>query len=199
MRARSFFAALTLFAAAASAQHSSLIEDDALEAIISETSGAKALSHFKSLLAYSGFAPSLGSEQTADYIAAKTREFGLEDVRIEDFPPDGQKFFWSFRTEPWWEARKGELVLLDPRTGETRERLASFDVHRIVLGRFSRSASIEAELVDVGSGLRPEDYQGKDLRGKIALASGPAGPVHAGAVWEHGASGVGGYRMGGRA
>src|SRR3990172_1124537 len=126
MLTRSVLAVLTLFAAAASAQHSSLIEDEALEAIISETSGAMALSHFKSLLAYSGFAPSLGSEQTADYIAAKTREFGLEDVRIEEFPSDGQRFFWSFRTEPWWEAKRGELLLLDPRTGETRERLPRF-------------------------------------------------------------------------
>ena len=195
MRAPLFFAVLTLFATSVSAQHSSLIKDEALEAIISETSGALALSHFKDLLAYSGFAPSLGSEQTAEYIAAKTREFGLEDVGIEEFPSDGQKFFWAFRTEPWWEAKKGELLLLKPGTGETRERLASFGVHRIVLGRFSRSTSIEAELVDVGSGVRPEDYQGKDLRGKIALASGPAGPVHASAVWEHGASGVVVYRV----
>ncbi len=187
------FLALTLFSTAVSAQHSSLIEDEALEAIISETSGALALSHFRDLLAYSGFAPSLGSEQTADYVAAKAREFGLEDVRIEEFPSDGQKFFWAFRTEPWWEAKKGELLLLD-ETGETEERLASFDVHRIVLGRFSRSASVTAELVDVGSGLRPEDYQGKDLRGRIVLASGPAGPVHARAVWDHGASGVLVYR-----
>jgi hypothetical protein len=194
MRASCFLATLSLFATAASAQHSSLIEDRHLDAIIGETSGALALSHFRDLLAYSGFAPSLGSEQTADYIAAKAREFGLEDVRIEEFPSDGKKFFWAFRTEPWWEAKRGELLLLEPKTGETEERLASFAVHRIVLGRFSRSASLEAELVDVGSGVRPEDYQGKDLRGKIALASGPAGPVHARAVWEHGASGVVVYR-----
>ena len=195
MRARSFFALLTLFGATVSAQQSTLIEDDVLDAIISETSGALALAHFKNLLAYSGFAPSLGSEQTAQYVAEKTREFGLEDVRIEEFPSDGQTFFWAFRTEPWWEAKRGELLLLEPETGETRERLASFGVHRIVLGRFSRSASIEAQLVDVGSGVRPEDYQGKDLRGKIALASGPPGPVHARAVWEHGAAGVVVYRM----
>ncbi len=194
MRTPSLLALLSLFATAAPAQHSSLIEDEALEAIISETSGALGLSHFRKLLAYSGFAPSLGSEQTADYIAARAREFGLEDVRIEEFPSDGEKFFWSFRTEPWWEAKKGELLLLDPETEKPGERLASFDVHRIVLGRFSRSASLEAELVDVGSGLRPEEYQGKDLRGKVALASGPAGPVHARAVWEHGASGAVVYR-----
>jgi hypothetical protein len=193
VRAPSLFALVSLLATAVSAQHTSLIQDQPLEALISEVSGAKALSHFRDLLQYSGFAPSLGSEQTADYIAARAREFGFADVRIEEFPSDGEKFFWAFRTEPWWEGKKGELILLD-ESGQPSERLASFDVHRIVLGRFSRSASIEAELVDVGKGLRPEDYQGKDLRGKIALASGAAGPVHARAVWDHGASGVVVYR-----
>ncbi len=195
MRIPLLLALLSSSAASATAQHSTLIENAALEAIISETSGALGLSHFRRLLAYSGFAPSLGSEQTADYIAARAREFGLEDVRIEEFPSDGSTFFWSFRTEPWWEAKKGELLLLDAKTGATRERLASFAAHRIVLGRFSRSASLEAELVDVGSGMRPEDYRGKDVRGKIVLASGPAGAVHAQAVWEHGASGAVVYRM----
>jgi hypothetical protein len=195
MRASLLPSVFSLLATAAAAQHSSLIEDEALQAIISETSGSLGLSHFRKLLAYSGFAPSLGSEQTAEYIAARAREFGLEDVRIEEFPSDGQTFFWAFRTEPYWEGKKGDLFLLDAKTGAVRERLASFDVHRIVLGRFSRPASLEAELVDVGSGTRPEDYQGKDLRGKIALASGPAGPVHARAVWEHGAAGAVVYRM----
>ena len=194
MRTQSTLGILTLFAATVSAQHSSLIGDQALEAMIAETSGALALAHGRNVLSYSGFAPSLGSEQTADYVAARAREFGLEEVRVEEFPSDGQKFFWAFRTEPWWEAKKGELVLLDPKTGAAQKRLASFGVHRIVLGRFSGNAAVEAELVDVGSGVRPEDYDGKDLRGKIALASGPAGPVHARAVWEHGASGVVVYR-----
>ncbi|HEY7817732.1 MAG TPA: hypothetical protein VIG29_05910, partial [Vicinamibacteria bacterium] len=162
--------------------------------MISETSGALALGHFRDLLAYSGFAPSLGSEQTADSIASKTREFGLEDVRIEEFPADGKTFFWAFRTEPWWEATKGELSVVDGPTGAIRERLASFDVHRIVLGRYSQSGSTTAELVDVGAGVRSEDYQGKNVRGRIVLASGPVGAVHARAVWGEGASGVVVYR-----
>jgi hypothetical protein len=194
MRARFVIAILLLPAIDDAAQHSSLIEDKTLEALISETSGALALGHFRDLLAYSGFAPSLGSEQTADYIAAKTREFGLEDVRIEEFPSDGQTFFWAFRTEPWWEAKKGDLSVVDARTGAIRERLASFEVHRIVLGRYSRSRSTTAELVEVGAGVRPEDYQGKNVRGKVVLASGPVGAVHARAVWAEGASGVVVYR-----
>ena len=133
MRAPLLPAIVSLIAATAPAQHSSLIEDETLEAIIAESSGSLGLSHFRKLLAYSGFAPSLGSEQTADYIAARAREFGLEDVRIEEFPSDGQTFFWSFRTEPYWEARKGDLFLLDPKgtirrmeVGFSKENLEAF-------------------------------------------------------------------------
>ncbi|MGH9334984.1 MAG: hypothetical protein ACRD21_14690, partial [Vicinamibacteria bacterium] len=191
---RFILVAAVFWSASAFAQRTSLLEDQALEAIVAETSGALALSHFRELLAYSGFAPSKGSEDTAAYIADRARAWGLEDVRIEEFPSDGETFFWSFRSEPWWEGKRGELRLLDAETGESTERLASFGVHRIVLGRFSRSATTETDLVDVGSGVRPEDYAGKDVRGKIVLASGPPGAVHARAVWEHGAQGVVVYR-----
>ena len=179
----------------APAQHSTLIDDDALDAIIAETSGELGLKHFERLLEYSCFAPSLGAEQIANDIAEQMRTFGLADVRVETFPSDGKRFFWAFRTEPWWEAREGDLWILDPETGRARERVASFDVHRVHLGRFSTSAELETELVDVGPGDRPEHYDGKSVAGKIVLASGSAGRVHELAVWEHGAAGAVVYRV----
>ena len=178
-----------------STQNSTLIDDEALDAIIAETSGELGLKHFERLLEYSGFAPSLGAEQTANDIAERTRMFGLADVRVETFPSDGKRFFWAFRTEPWWEAQKGDLWVLDRETRRSRQRVASFDVHRVHLGRFSTSAELETELVDVGAGTRPEDYEAKSVAGKIVLASGSAGRVHELAVWEHGAAGVVVYRV----
>ncbi|MFQ5789480.1 MAG: hypothetical protein ACE5JI_03300 [Acidobacteriota bacterium] len=103
---------------------------------------------------------------------------------------DGRAFFWAFRTEPWWEAHKGELWLIEPE----RQRIVSFAVHRGHLARFSRSASLTAELVDVGAGTDPQHYQGKEVSGRIVLAFGPVGTVHRRAVWEHGAAGVVIYR-----
>ena len=94
----------------AGAQHSTLIDDEELDAIIAETSGELGLKHSERLLEYSGFAPSLGAEQTANDIAEQMRTFGLADVRVDTFPSDGKRFFWAFRTEPWWEARKGRTA-----------------------------------------------------------------------------------------
>ena len=76
--------------------------------------------------------------------------------------------------------------MVEPST----ERLADFALHRVVLGRFSSSADVRADLVDVGAGVAETDYQGRDVAGKLVLASGSPGDVHAQAVWQHKAAGV---------
>ncbi len=53
---------------------------------------------------------------------------------------------------------------------------------------------LEAELVDVGPG-SPQDFEGKDVRGKIVLGEGSPGQLFRRAVQEHGALGVLGYRL----
>ena len=177
--------------AAASAQTSALLAKPLFEAIRAESSGELPLVHFQTIQTrFSGFAPSKGHDQIADYLAGRAREYGLADVTIEAFPADGRKFVWTFLTEPAWEAEVGTLTMISPR----RMLLADFAVHRVVLGRFSSSGEVTAELVDVGTGLLPGDYAGKDVRGKIVLASGEPGAVHAEAVWNQGAAGVAWYR-----
>jgi len=83
---------LTLVATTAGAQHSSLIQDEALSAIISETSGVLALAHGRDLLSYSGFVPSLGVAAiaavralvvTIESFPRKWREERLENTVIE--------------------------------------------------------------------------------------------------------------------
>ena len=54
----------------------------------------------------------------------------------------------------------------------------------------SRTAKVLAELVDVGAGEAEADYAGKDVKGKVVLASGSARTAHREAVWKRGAAGV---------
>ena len=58
----------------------------------------------------------------------------------------------------------------------------------------SRTTHVSAELVDVGEGLVAKDYEGKDVKGKVVLASASAAAVHRVAVWERGALGVIAYQ-----
>ena len=55
---------------------------------------------------------------------------------------------------------------------------------------YSKGGEWSGELVDVGSGTSDTNYQGIDLRGKVALASGYAANVVREAVLKHGAVGV---------
>ena len=48
----------------------------------------------------------------------------------------------------------------------------------------------EAELVYVGAGIDPKDYEGEDVKGKVVLATGIMGAAHAAAVYEREALGV---------
>jgi hypothetical protein len=49
---------------------------------------------------------------------------------------------------------------------------------------------LTAELVDVSAGTKPKDYEGKDVKGKLVLATGRAMYVHEEAVYKRGAVGV---------
>lgn len=171
----------------AQAQTSSLFPAEHFRAIRSEATGELPMVDFQQIVTrFSGFTPSKGGDEVAEYVANRLRENGLTDVRIEGYPSDGKTFFWTFLGEPAWEAEVGTLTLEEPR----RERIVDFAVHRVVLGRFSTSADVTAELVDVGMGTSPADYAGKDVRGKIALVSGDAQVAHGHAVWRNGARGV---------
>jgi len=52
------------------------------------------------------------------------------------------------------------------------------------------SEGVTAELIDVGTGTKPEEYEGKDAKGKLVLATGRAKKVHEEAVYKRGAAGV---------
>lgn len=159
---------------------------ETLQAIIEEASGELARGHFRRLHLMDGYAPSPQFREIAEYMRGQAEAAGLEDVRLEEFPSDGERYYWALRTEPGWDARGGSLWQVHPH----EKRLTDFAVTPGALARFSRATEAEAELVYVDAGRSAEDYIGRDVEGKVVLASGPAGAVHAAAVYERGALGV---------
>jgi aminopeptidase YwaD len=167
-----------------------LLAPDRYKAIRENSSGELPFVDFNRIIQYSGFSPAPGADRVADYLATEAKSMGLANVAIERFPSDGKAYFWAFRTEPSWEARKAELWLVKPE----REQLADFKVYKSYLGRNSRTGSVTAELVDVGTGVADRDYDGRSVEGRVVLASGPASRVMRLAVWERKAAGVVFYR-----
>ena len=158
----------------------------ALQAIIEESSGESAKNHFRRLKQMWGWMMDEDFTEILEYMHNQAVSLDLEDIQIERFPADGEKFYGAFLTEPAWNTKKGILWQVTPRS----RRLADFSITVNSLSRYSRSTETEAELIYVGDGTSPEDYEGKDVAGKIVLASGAMTEVHEEAVHRHGALGA---------
>ena len=173
-------------------QSVSLLSAKYFDAIRGEASGELPLVDFRNIVnRFTGFTPSKGGDQIAEYIAGRLREYGLADVNVEGFPADGKRYYWAFLGEPSWQAEAGTLTMVSPRT----TRLVDFAFDRAMLGRYSTSADVTEDLVDVGDGSNASDYDGKDVKGKIALVTGQAELAHRQAVWGHGALGIVTFRQ----
>src|SRR6185295_8033592 len=134
---------------------------------------------------------SSGFSRAAEYIAAKAKQYGLDQVQIERFPADGEKTYHTLKSAPGWEAQTGELWEIEP----TRTRIADWDEMRVALADYSQSANATTTLVDVGMGTSARDYEGKEVMGRIVLAGGELSEVHKLACERHGAAGILSYQQ----
>lgn len=167
-----------------------LLSQDAYRLIKENSSGELPFADFRNIVQFSGYAPSPGSDQVAEYLAGRATAMGMKNVQIEKYPADGKSYSWAFRTEPLWEGREAELWVVEPYS----ELLASFASSKTVLARQSRNGDVTAALVDVGEGTRAQDYEGKNVEGFLVLATGGLPAVTRQAVWERKAAGIVYYR-----
>ncbi len=170
--------ALLLLAGAAGAQESPFVSPEMFRALGGEISGDISYDHLRHLtLHHSINGASRGFRDKERWIAEQARKFGLEDVRILD----------DIRFKgPGWSPLAGELYIVSPDP----RRLISFQEIAVAIADYSRSGTWEGELVDVAAGVAVSDYEGKDVKGKIVLASGSPATVMEQAVWNRGALGV---------
>jgi aminopeptidase-like protein len=127
--------------------------------------------------------------EAAEYVKNELLKIGLQDANIEQFPADGATKYWTYISPVGWEVKSAELRLVEP---EEKQIVTYEDVPQS-LHTFSNATppeGVTAELVDVGAGTKPKDYEGKDVKGKFVLATGRAKLVHEQAVYKYGAIGV---------
>jgi hypothetical protein len=163
-----------------------LMDDTVLEAFRSTVSGSIAKSHIIELARMHRVQATEGYHRAAEYVRDQAVIYGLEDVRISELPADGETRYNHFRAYYGWRADEGTLWEVEPR----HERVADYQEMRVALADYSQDADVTAELVDVGPGVGDEDYQEKNVAGKIVLAGGAVAAVHREAVEERGAAGI---------
>ena len=190
LRNHLFLIAMSLLGQHTPAGAQQLLAPEHYKTIRENSSGERPYADFQRIVQFSGYSPSAGADQVANYLAEQAKSSGLSNVQIERYSSDGKSYYWAFRKEPYWEGKKGELWLVSPE----HELLADFKVYKSHLGRYSQSGSITANLVDVGEGTEEKDYSGRSVEGNVVLANGAASRVMRLAVWERKAAGVIFYR-----
>ncbi len=183
---RSLAAAVLLAPAFAAAQMTpwfqwTFLPASHMDVIVGEASGETAFGHvlaMGSLPRARGAAEFAGNFMETDYILGLLGSYGLSDV--------------SVRREPGaetWNGLAGELW----ETGPGLRKIASLTDLRAMLVQGSSDADITAELVWVGEG-GAKDLEGRDVKDRIVVTSGPVGAVHQAACLEKGAAGVVAFR-----
>jgi hypothetical protein len=179
-----FFVAAALLASqparAQEREDRTLLSWDQMRAIINEVSGERPLQTVLEMVPYPRVRPRAeyeGRFRESEVMARLAKEYGFSGVEIEVFPQPNQKL---------WQATQAELWL----TGAEPRKLYDFRDIAMTIASGSESGDVTAPLVDVGNGSRPEDYAGKDVKGKIVLGSASSSQLQRLAVFERGAVGV---------
>jgi len=157
-----------------------------LKALDEELSGTAAKDHVVRLTQIHRVPASPGFHQAIEYVMERAKTYGLRDVHVETFPGDGSTWFGTLHGNRGWRVDGGTLDEVSPQP----RRIISYDDVRLAVADNSESADVTAELVDVGSGASPQDYQGRDVRGKLVLCDAFPGACHRLAVEERGAAGL---------
>src|SRR5258708_14627202 len=159
---------------AAQTTKTSLLPDQQLNVITREASGSLAKDTIIALGRFHRVHASPGFHEAAEYIAAKAREYGLEDVHIESFPADGKTTYNTFRSYLGWESTSGVLTEISPRSAV----IADYSKMRTALADYSNPPNVTADLIDAGPGTSAKNYAGKHVKGKILLARGDLATAH---------------------
>lgn len=168
------------------AEEAPLASKKLIQALVDEVSGEIAFNYTVLISHFDRVQASEGWHESALMIKDKLAKMGYEDAAIEGWPSNGSRYYYTYQTPIGWRAKKAELWVISPE----RERLCSYEEIPLTLVKHSNAADVEAELIDVGTGIGEESYAGKDVEGKIVLATGYTGNVMREAVVNRGALGV---------
>ena len=168
------------------AEEKPLAPKSLVQALVDEVSGEIAYRYTGWIANFDRIQASEGWREAAEVILAELKSIGYDNAEIEGWPSNGSRYYYTYKTPIGWRAKSAELWLLSPE----RQRLCSYEEMPLTLVKHSNSADVEAELIDVGTGVGESSYAGKDVRGKIVLATEYTGSVMREAVVKRGALGV---------
>jgi hypothetical protein len=151
-------------------------------------SGELAKEHVIQITRHHRIQGSRGYRDAAQYVLQQLRAYGYseKDAYIESYKSDGRVIYQTWQSPSGWDISWGELRMIEPY----EERIVGYPEIAMSVMTYSNPGDVTAELVWVGGGTSDDDYKGKDVAGKIVLATGYGGAVHRLAVLKYGANAV---------
>jgi hypothetical protein len=177
---------LAAFSANAVERHVPFWPDAVPEAIHAAVDGQAALETVRTLGRFHRVHGSPGYAAAAQWVQQQAQKAGLADATVEHFPADGNTTYAHFRSYYGWQPQDARLDEVAPQA----RPVARFPELPVALADYSQDADVTAPLVSVGMGSSAKDYEGRDVKGKLVLASGPLPLVHQMAVEQRGALGI---------
>ncbi|MDF1538947.1 MAG: DUF4910 domain-containing protein [Candidatus Thorarchaeota archaeon] len=163
-----------------------LLPDDMIETVVDTVSGIKALDYVIGISQFHRIQASPGLMDSLEYVKAEIEKISSVKTKIHVYDVKGEGSIGKWENLFGWSVESGTLELLEPE----KKTLADYSSEPISLAVFSSNSQVEAEVVYVGKGLLPEDYEGKNVKGKIVLTTSRASLAHKVACIANGAAGV---------
>ncbi|MGA7159661.1 MAG: M28 family peptidase [Bacteroidota bacterium] len=181
-------AAVMYFQPLVSQEQTNLLDNSTRDLLHESLSGELAKEHVYQITRYHRIQGSRQYRDAANYVLGKLRSYGFseKDAYIETFKSDGKVSYQTWQSPSGWDISWAELRMVEPYD----ERIVGYPEIAMSVMTYSNPGNVTAELVWVGSGEKDEDYLGKNVRGKIVLATGYGGNVHRLAVLKYGAKAV---------
>jgi len=163
-----------------------MLPDDIVKAVSDNISGISAKDYATAISMFHRIQGSPGISNAIEYIKNTVGSISDAKVKVFEYAADGKRTIGTWQNPFGWEAKYGKLELLEPE----ERTLADFSAEPISLVAHSTSTDLETDVVYVGKGTSPSDYEDKIVKGNLVLTESLARIVHKEAVEKHGAAGL---------
>jgi hypothetical protein len=166
---------------------------DIMNLMESRVDGERAKNHVEIITKYYRTAGSTGYHDALEYAKGQLEKVGIH-TNVETYPLDGKTEMLGHKMAIAWEPIDAVVDLISPLT----VTLTCFSAIPTCIMWWSAptpSAGMQAQVVDVGTGVEEHDYAKTDVAGKIVLAAGDgeqhsAARIYSLAVEKFGAVGI---------
>ncbi len=163
-----------------------MLPEEIVKVVADTVSGIRAKGYVQAIATHHRIQASPGLHDALMYLKNEIDTLPRVEVKLHEYPADGKTTIGTWKAVHGWEAKSGKLTLIEPE----EKLLADYTAEPISLIAHSTTINIEAEVVFIGKGLTSDDYEGKDVKGKIVLTEGLARMVHQIACGKMGAAGL---------